>query len=1571
MPEENGNTKNSESVVNKVADDEKVKGKTPKKKKKSVIFGIIKYTFIFLIFIVFSLIVLLQTTFFKTWLLDIALSKINDDLVKPGNSIYAESLEGNIISGIKLKNAGIVVQKDTLVKFDYLDAGYNIFKLLDQEIYLNNLILENPEINFTYVWDPELEDGKAWNFTQIFKSEPDTLIDTTVSEFDWGITVDNFELRNGKFRSVDSSNIPIREVSMQELDSFNFGYLDVTDLNIKLSGKYFPEYREADIENISFNTNSDFDLKQLSMKAVLNDVTGSRINNFVLITNRTNLRINDLFVSEFSPLNGFDYEEFGEKNVQLKLLADKFDFRDLIFFLPSLDFLAGRVYLDLDVEDKYKNLRIEKLILKTDNSTYNFTGRIQNLQNPTDLIYDVVGRDMSINPVDTKTILPGLPIPDYSHVGLVTIPYIEFKGEHDDFDAQFDVRTALGNANGDVFLNFEGNEFVYRGNVKTENLNIGRIIKNSELESNINGEVIADGRGFDYRTMNTRVNYDIRNTTFFKQNITSSAGQINMNGGNAQLDITFVSNSVNAKVRGNANVRNLDNITYDLQGVSNDLNIAGFTGDATQNSDLNFTFDIKGVGFDPNTITGQFNFDIQNSRYAEFIIPQTPLQANLQREGDEKILDLRSDIIDISAKGKFGFTQLGNVLGENISQIVDEYSKRFTAIADTTDTLSYNPDYDLSSDLDINKYVTTTSSAGADLDMRYSITFKNLLPLSNYIDSTLFIKGTITGTIKNENNIFNLTAQADIRDFVYGDSLLIFKDTDIFFNMENNPTLTGLNGYSSDFRIVSDSLVFAKQMYDSINVDIHADDQYNKYRMYALKDTNFIVYSDGYLSLLPGKIELTSDTTAFKYKVFSVSNRDTVRINYLNTGDDQLVEFKSFTLQKENQRVAVKGIFSLEKESDLEISGDNINITSIELFQNPETRETEEITGNIRRVKAIVKGPLDNLNIVAEVNSDPLYISMNPIGRFDAEIIYKDNIIFPDISFYNANNKGNLQIYGTFPIPSITQDSVVIANDSIQVFDTTYTLDTLDLRSVDLTVDANNFQLDILSRYVPNLSRISGGLDGEIRITGNVSEPDLIGDLSINEGRFVFDMTKMYYGLNMKFTANNEKLEISNMRVFVPSEPSKFLSGYGSLDLSNLQLSDIDMTMEGTIKALDNDNGPTDFGIYGDLYVGSGTPKLKVTGNQQKILISGNLLLIEGNVTMNPLGAKTYYDVYDDEGFVYTVEIDSSTIDQSMIEQIKAHVEKINAKNEANVTPFQRYFLPVDSLANGDTTKRSVLAYDLTMQNQNELYLRFIVNEQTRQEFFGNVNVDLQVNNLNEKNTMSAIGTVTLGNNAYYRFYRRFDATGDIRFYGPVTNPELNVTAEFSTVSSSSSVTSGTSTYRVVLHATGSATSPKLDFQVYENGNPVGGADPTSAAISVILFGQLNPGGGLLGSVGSNIGSLVVSDYLSSAIQDVLPFIVNTSINYNSSESGNVVQNTDLSLTAQFGDATVKFGGQVFEDISNSTIVIEYPLNKLLNLNLPSNLILQIERVVDPTSSLSTDGDEFRTGALIYYRIKF
>jgi len=120
---------------------------------------------------------------------------------------------------------------------------------------------------------------------------------------------------------------------------------------------------------------------------------------------------------------------------------------------------------------------------------------------------------------------------------------------------------------------------------------------------------------------------------------------------------------------------------------------------------------------------------------------------------------------------------------------------------------------------------------------------------------------------------------------------------------------------------------------------------------------------------------------------------------------------------------------------------------------------------------------------------------------------------------------------------------------------------------------------------------------------------------------------------------------------------------------------------------------------------------------------------------------------------------------------------------------------------------------------------------------------------------------------------------------------------------------------------------------------------------------------------------VILSNYFSSIVQDILPFIVNTDINYVNSTTGSVAQNTDIRITAEFGDAIVRVGGQVFDNVSNTNVAIQYPLGKLLNIpGLSNNLFIQIERTVDPLTSLGSNitvSSDTRTGATVYYRIKF
>ena len=128
----------------------------------------------------------------------------------------------------------------------------------------------------------------------------------------------------------------------------------------------------------------------------------------------------------------------------------------------------------------------------------------------------------------------------------------------------------------------------------------------------------------------------------------------------------------------------------------------------------------------------------------------------------------------------------------------------------------------------------------------------------------------------------------------------------------------------------------------------------------------------------------------------------------------------------------------------------------------------------------------------------------------------------------------------------------------------------------------------------------------------------------------------------------------------------------------------------------------------------------------------------------------------------------------------------------------------------------------------------------------------------------------------------------------------------------------------------------------------------------------------LVSNVGANFGTSFVSQYLTSVMQNYIPFIVNTDINYNNNQNGNVAQNTDIRITAEFGDATVRFGGQIFRDLSNTNIAIEYPLNKLLKIkSLSNNLIFQFERTVDPYNQNKNLSGNARTGGMLYYKIKF
>src|SRR5205085_5377416 len=112
------------------------------------------------------------------------------------------------------------------------------------------------------------------------------------------------------------------------------------------------------------------------------------------------------------------------------------------------------------------------------------------------------------------------------------------------------------------------------------NINVGKIVKDESLESDINGRIEFAGSGFSPANVNTKITYDINNTKLYGQSIDKSAGTITLVNYNADINLTYLAKNLNTEVAGTFNYADINNPKYNLKGKVTNLNIEDFTKNA-------------------------------------------------------------------------------------------------------------------------------------------------------------------------------------------------------------------------------------------------------------------------------------------------------------------------------------------------------------------------------------------------------------------------------------------------------------------------------------------------------------------------------------------------------------------------------------------------------------------------------------------------------------------------------------------------------------------------------------------------------------------------------------------------------------------------------------------------------------------------------------------------------------------------------------------------------------------------------------------------------------------------------
>jgi len=291
------------------------------------------------------------------------------------------------------------------------------------------------------------------------------------------------------------------------------------------------------------------------------------------------------------------------------------------------------------------------------------------------------------------------------------------------------------------------------------------------------------------------------------------------------------------------------------------------------------------------------------------------------------------------------------------------------------------------------------------------------------------------------------------------------------------------------------------------------------------------------------------------------------------------------------------------------------------------------------------------------------------------------------------------------------------------------------------------------------------------------------------------------------------------------------------------------------------------------------------------------------------------------------------------------------------------------------------IVYNLVIEMQGPTQMRLVVNPMTNEELFADMRGRLAF----EKNGPEARlnGQLEVTNRSYYNYFKKFEATGKLLFTGNALNPELDIVGRYETVhqkavaglDSLSQQGQETAEEKVLvkLEIKGTRNEPKLSFGIEKEKNGKyerwDEGDEESNAIAFLLSGRFRDeltANQQTGLITDNLLG-VTSGVLSAPLREYLRKVSGVSLDV--LYYGGPTESADVRLSGEIGEAVLRFGGRVLNDIRNTNFSVELPMSSIAGIESWRNLILTVERRVEGIENIQENRKS--SGARLLYRINF
>ncbi len=1482
-------------------EEEKKTDKKKEKKKRTLLQKIVN-VFLYIGLCIFLLLVIAfavsQTSFFRNWLREKAMSAANDAL---NGEVYIGKLEGTIFTSLILRNTYITMDSDTLLNASRIELRTSPLQLLLKKIYVRKLELDDTQINLIRDRDGTLNLAKL--------VPPSTTPDTASSSFPFKILVAEMKIKN--------SGLSLRDYNINtntSYDTLNLNNLIVKDLNLQLSA--FADINKNDFEvgihSLSFKPNvKGFAVKNLAGEFYVNS-DSLKVNDLNLKTDSSDFIINAV-VKNFSIFDSTKNNDFNKADLDLRLNADKFTFSDLSVFVPSTNMLQGTISTEIQITGSFKLLHLRQLEIGFQNTHLAAEGQIENLDAGQDMQISMAFQNTYINQEDLNSLLPTLNMPVYKEYGTVRFDTLTYKGNPLDFYTHIKVRTDKGSFAVNGNLNFDNNPMTYDLNFSTDGLDIAPF---AGVSSNLTSRGSIKGKGIKPDSLNASVKYFAGGSVIDGNKMDTLKLIADAENKNITYKITAVSDTLMAYLKGSFDFTNDKLPGYELDGEIRNLNLARVMNDSVQ-TDLNFNIQASGEGFNPDSMNLFLSAAMYNSSIKGIKIDSTRAIVDLRKsDGGERVVNIISDLADITLTGNFTVTNAAGLLTTEMKIVMNAVKNKLNKLIPS----EVGVDSLVIAVSDIPTIKNTEKKTSLD----YVIEFKDFQLLSLFLGGKqLELDGDVQGRLEETADSLNFTFNTNLEYLKYWgkNDVFFLSKLNLDLALHNNLQQISLSQMNADVELNIERIFTGNDIKD-LKLSLNMRDDSAAVSFSANVENYLSANIDSRMHFVEGGVNITFDTLSAIYNQFGLANRNPVTVEY----SPDLVQFRNFELFHKDGSIAIDGTLQRNGSQDLTIKMQGI--TGKEISETLLGMRPENSIQSYLKFSADVKGRFDSPLLKINLEADSVTFKNKKFGSLIAQLNYEDKNLDTDIRFVDSlrnMERPLLKITGSVPLN-------LAFSGAEKRFD--------DNTPLNIDVEADSFRLGAFGNLLPEIDRINGELTANLHIGGTFSNIEPKGHFVLDHTDFVFAKNNMEYNAGLKITLTPELLKIDSL--LIKNAPNTKnggqMTGSGQATLKNLQVVSSNFNISGQLKVLSEASKSASPSVYGDLVISTqGNIEFKLDSSGAFI---GMPIVVKVADLIFPQTESAYQNSSND--FIYVYAADTTSPEKGKEADLQRLVDLSQRHNQSQ-----------------QNKSGSGLSFDykIDVHVEKEAKITFVLSKELNQNLTAIIKGDFHYERI--KGKPDATGQLNLLNGSTLEFLKTFDAAGSIRFENQLDNPYLDITATYTdyyypagdSVSNNEVKVAVKITIKGFLKDMGkNLVQDQNNIAVYYGANNIENntPDPTKTASDAVLFilaGKFTEGAtqqdrNAAASTAASLAGSVVGGFLNKQFGDVVRRV----------ELRQVGTQTRFNLVGKAGDINYSVGGStnVFQDISQANVKLEYPITNQLSIRLERK-----QSVTETTSNIT------------------